>query len=329
MPANDQSGESAARPWMDRAKRLAAHARRLRDDPRGARALRIGQYLLLALIIAWLVWRISHVGWSAVLEHLPASPWFYVFLMLKFLALPIAETFVYQIIFERPLYAHFPAFVRKRVYNNAVAGYSGEAFLALWARRRLGVADLDAVVAVKDSNILAAFSSNVTTVALIVWLAASGALAPAAAAIPGGAALFAVAFAAAVTFGVIAIVFRRKLVSLSTGKTLGILGVHALRQGAQLAIYAALYASAIPSAPVATWFVFIALQYVITRIPFLPNQELIYLGAALSLGAIVGAPQEQVAGMLLAEGGLLQALYFVLFFATAPVARSRTPRDVA
>ena len=305
-----------------RAATLATKLRIFARRPDVARALRLANYAFLALIVIWLITKISQIGWGAVIENLPASPWFYFFLALKFLTLPIAETFVYQILWERPLLRHFPAFVRKRVYNSAVAGYSGEAFLVLWARRRLGLSDLAAVVSVKDGNVLAAFSANLTTVALVVWLAANGLLERVVAEIPGGGVLFAVAFAAAAGFAIGAAALRRKIIAAGDGKIARILGVHALRQAAQLVVYAAVYAAAIPSAPLATWFAFIALQYVITRIPFLPNQELFYLGAALSLAAIVGAPEEQVAGMLLAEAGLLQALYFTLFLSTAPLARS-------
>ena len=291
-------------------RNAVARLQRLRARPAARRALLIGQWALLALIVAYLVWRLTGIGWGAVLQNLPSSPWFYALLLLKFLTLPVAEVFVYQIVWSRPLAKHFPAFVRKRVYNNAVAGYSGEAFLALWARRRLGVGELEAIVAVKDCNILSAFTANVMTVALVAWLAMSGALGPAVAAVPGGRWLFAAAFALALSVALGVIVFRRRLVALSAAKSRAILGVHAARQVAQIAIFAAVYAAALPAIPF------------VTRIPFLPNQEIVYLTAALSLGAIVGAPQEAVAGMLLAEAGLLQGLYFLLFFATAHLARN-------
>ncbi|MEE2690183.1 MAG: hypothetical protein VX640_01460 [Pseudomonadota bacterium] len=309
-------------------KNMAGRFQRIRAHPATKRAVAAGQWILLALIVAYLLWRLTHIGWSAVLENLPASPWFYIFLALKFLSLPVAETFVYQIIWERPLLSHFPAFIRKRVYNNAVAGYSGEAFLALWARRRLGLSDLDAIVAVKDSNILSAFTANIMTVALIVWLAASGGLGRAVDAVPAGPALFTIAFFMALSVAVGVLALRRRLVSLPWGKSRAILGVHAVRQIAQIAIYSALYAAALPATPIGVWFSFVALQYVITRIPFLPNQELVYLTAALSLGSIVGAPEEAVAGMLLAEAGLLQGLYFLLFFTTAHLARSASNKSM-
>jgi len=304
------------------AKAFAARFQRLRAHPKTKRALIAAQWILLALVVSYLFWRLTHIGWGAVLDNLPASPWFYILLGLKFLTLPVAEMIAYQIIWRRPMLAHFPAFVRKRVYNNGVAGYSGEAFLALWARRHLGLSDLDAVVSVKDGNILSAFSANVTTIALIAWLASTGTLARAVDAVPGGPALFAIAFIMAVCVAAGVIIFRRRIVSLPWAETRAIVGVHAVRQIAQIAIYAAIYAAALPATPIAVWISFVALQYVITRIPFLPNQELVYLTAVLSLGSIVGATEEAVAGMLLAEAGLLQAVYFLLFFATAHLART-------
>ena len=82
-----------------------------------------------------------------------------------------------------------------------------------------------------------------------------------------------------------------------------------------------MYAAALPAADYSAWFLFIALQLVISRIPFLPNQDLVFLGAALSLATIVGVPEAAIAGMLVAEAGLSQLLNFSLFFATARDAR--------
>ncbi|MBB5517700.1 hypothetical protein [Amphiplicatus metriothermophilus] len=310
---------------IGKARRLAARAGETLDRPAARRVLAAVKVVLLAAVVVWLVWRLSLIGWRQVLANLPASPWFYAFFAMKFLVLPLAETVVYQIIWRRPLIAHLPAFIRKRVYNAAVAGYSGEAFLTLWARRRLGLSDREALVGVKDNNILSAFTANAATACLIAALAASGRLGPVATAIPGGALLFGAAFAAAAGLCLAVLVFRRRLVSLAGDKAGAILGIHFLRQAAQITLYAAMYEAAVPAPTYGAWFAFIALQLVISRIPFLPNQELVYLGAALALASAAGAPQEAVAGMLVAEAGLSQMVNAALFLATAGLARRAAP----
>ena len=70
-----------------------------------------------------------------------------------------------------------------------------------------------------------------------------------------------------------------------------------------------------------SWLMFVALQLVLSRIPFVPNQDLLFLTAALHLAPIVDQPEAAIAGMLVAEAGLSQLVNFGLFFATAHHAR--------
>ena len=62
------------------------------------KALKAVQYGLLACIVVYLIYKISHVGWLEVVGALPESPWFYIFFTLRFLALPISELALYEIV---------------------------------------------------------------------------------------------------------------------------------------------------------------------------------------------------------------------------------------
>ncbi|WP_425410598.1 hypothetical protein [Hyphococcus sp.] len=296
------------------------NAVRERDEVQ--RGLKVIQYTLLALIVVYLIFKLSRVGWLEVLGALPESPWFYFFFVLRFLAVPVSEIALYEIIWSLPLIRHFFVFIRKRVYNFAVMGYSGEAFLTLWARRRLRLSDKKILVGVKDNNLLSAFASNAATVILVVALALTGGLEAGLKAFPGAGWLFTLAFLSAGGLSVLVLIFRDKLMALPKGVMPKLIGVHSGRQALIILLHAAMYASALPGAPVMAWMTFIAMQLVLSRIPFLPNQDIVYLGAALSLSAIVGAPEAAVAGMLLAEAGLSQAFNVAMFFATAHLART-------
>ncbi len=304
------------------ASRLAERYRIVRDHPATKRALVIGHWALLALIIAFLVYRLTHIGWREVIRSLPSSPWFFVFFVLRYLTLPITETAVYETIWNRPVVAHLPAFIRKRVYNYAVAGYSGEGFLALWARRRLGLSDRDAIVGIKDNSILGSFTANAATIIVVVGLAVTGGLQAGLALLPGAPVLFAASFTAAAAMCLAVLVFRKRLIALPDVKIRKVVTIHAVRQTLNLTLFAAMYAAAIPSEPFGVWFLFIALQLVVSRIPFLPSQDLVYLTLALSFASLVGAPREAVAGMLVAEAGLSMLFSVCLFLATLYLARS-------
>lgn len=295
---------------------------RVRERPTVQRALKITQYGLFAAILAYLVLKLSHVGWGDVLGSLPSSPWFYTFFALRFLALPISEIALYEIVWSQPLMRHFFVFIRKRVYNFAVMGYSGEAFLTIWARRRLALSDKKIIVGVKDNNLLSAFASNAATVILVIGVTVTGGLHAVLSAFPGAGWLFSLAFLSAATLSVLVMVFREKLIALPEGVMPKLLTVHAGRQVLIILLHAAMYAAALPGAPIMAWITFIAMQLVLSRVPFLPNQDIVYLGAALTLSPIVGAPEAAVAGMLVAEAGLSQLFNAVMFLATAHLART-------
>lgn len=308
---------------------LGARWSAIRDREEVQRGLKLVQYALLALIVVYLIRKLTQVGWVEVAGALPESPWFYVFFLLRYLALPISELAIYEMVWGAPLIRHFFVFIRKRVYNFAVMGYSGEAFLTIWARRCLNLPHKKILIGVKDNNLLSAFASNAATVVLIIILAASGGLSAGLHAFPGAGWLFALAFLSASILSVLVMVFRHKLMALPEGVMPRLIGVHGARQALIILLHAAMYASALPGAPVMAWLTFISLQLVLSRVPFLPNQDIVYLGAAMTLAPIVGAPDHAVAGMLVAEAGLSQIFNIFLFFATAHLARTEPRRAPA
>ena len=182
------------------------------------RATAVFQYALLACVVVYLIIRLSEVGWSDVLGELPESPLFYLIFVLRYLALPLSEIPTYEIVWRRPLWRRFSAFLRKRVYNFAVMGYSGEAFFTLWARRNLDLSDREIVAGVKDNNLISALVSNIATAILVTALFFSGRLMDELDALPGSAFLFGLAFASASSLAVAVIVFRRQIMDLPEGE---------------------------------------------------------------------------------------------------------------
>ena len=114
--------------WALVGTRLRDRWAAIRDRDDVQRALKIVRYTIFAGVVAYLLFRLTHVGWGQVLDNLPQSYWFYIFFLLRFLALPMSELAIYEIVWRTPLLKFFFVFIRKRVYNFAVMGYSGEAF---------------------------------------------------------------------------------------------------------------------------------------------------------------------------------------------------------
>lgn len=278
------------------------------------------QYGLLAAVVVYLVYRLSEVGWSEVLEELPASPLFYAIFTLRYLALPLSEIPTYELVWRRPLWRRFSAFLRKRVYNFAVMGYSGEGFFTLWARRNLDLSDREILVGVKDNNLISALVSNIATAALVLLLFMGGHLQEELDALPGSALLFALAFASAFSLAVAVILFRRRIINLPDGMMPQLVAINAIRIIFVLCLHALLYWSALPGPPLEAWFIFIALQLVLSRVPFVPNLDIVFLTAAIHLAGTVNVPEAAIAGMLVAEAGLSQIFNFALFLATTHLA---------
>lgn len=284
------------------------------------KTLKSAQALLFIAVVAYLVWKLTAVGWEEVYLALPTAPLFYVLFALRYFALPLSEIPAYELVWKRPLWGHFPAFLRKRVYNYSVVGYSGEAFFTLWARRRLDLSDRQVLIGVKDNTLLSALASNVATVLLVASLAGTGMLKAGLEELPGALQLFVLAFGTAFALSLAVIVFRRRLINLPDGVMPKLLAIHGARVALILVLQVGMYAVALPGASLMAWFVFLALQLVLSRVPFVPNQDIFYLTAALHLAPIVGASEASIAGMLVTEAGLSQALNFVFFVLTAYLA---------
>lgn len=293
------------------------------------RALRLSQGALFVAVVGYLVFQLSEVGWDDVFSALPSSPWFYLIFTIRYFLQPLSEIPAYELVWRMPLRRHWTAFIRKRVYNFAVMGYSGEAFFTLWARRTLKLSDRDIVVGVKDNNLISALVSNAATALVVVALFFLGDLERELDAIPGGAMLFGLAFVSAASLAVAVTMFRRQLIQLPRGMTRRIIAINAVRIVVIMFLHAMLYAAAIPGPPLSAWLMFIALQLVLSRIPFVPNQDIVFLTAALSLAGEIGAPEAAIAGMLLAEAGLSQLFNLALFALTAHHAapRAEGPRN--
>jgi hypothetical protein len=284
------------------------------------RALRIIQFAILAGVIVYLIARLSRVGWGEVAGNLPATPLFYLIFALRYFTLPLSEIPAYEIVWKRRLWPRFSTFLRKRVYNFAVMGYSGEAFFTIWARRTLDLSDREILAGVKDNNLISALASNIATALLVVALFFTGRLRDELDALPGSFLLFGLAFASAFGLTVAVIVFRRKIISLPPGVMQRLAAIHGGRIALIMALQVLLYRAAIPEPALSAWFLFVALQLVLSRIPFAPNIDIVFLTAAIHLGDAIGVADAEIAGMLVAEAGLSQLFNFILFAATTHLA---------
>lgn len=271
----------------------------------------------LIAVGAWLLHRIGEIGWKELLAHMPANPWFYILFLAIYLLVPISEIPIYRMIWKRPMLRNFPYLLRKNMYNVALVGYSGEAFFVWFARQSLHIPGKEAFSAIKTNNVLSALASNLATIILLILFLLTGNLAMLTAG--EGQLIWYVGASVVITLVLSALIyhFRHAILDFPPRLSLEVFGIHAGRNALILILQALQWAVIIPSAPVSVWILFLTAQFLLTRIPFLPNKDLVFLGLTLSLTGMVQAPEALVASMFLTSGALIQIANLVVFGATS------------
>ncbi len=279
----------------------------------------------MAAVAAYLVYKLRQIGWIEVLRSLPASPWFYAVFFVNYLSLPLCEVLIYDGLWRTGLKS-LPALLRKRVYNESVVEYSGEAYFYLWARRTLAADDAPVFRVVRDVNILSALASyGVTFCVLGVVLLNDSPVA--------GRQDSALMVKATVVAGVlvavlltVVVVLRRQGMTLPLRAGARVAAIHLSRILVSMGLQAFQWHLALPAVGVGQWLFFLAVQMTLTRVPLLPNKDLIFAGLAVGLSARIDAPQPAVAGMLVAAAALQPATNLVVYLGSLVPRRHRGGR---
>ena len=269
--------------------------------------------------------KVTAIGWGAVLASLPTTPWFYLLFLVMFLTLPLTETVIFRLLLDRRIgLADIGVFIRKRVLNSAFVGYSGDFYLFVWAKRHLGLSTRKAGHAVKDNAILSGLASTTVTALLVAafWLTGQAGLVAGWLDTGAGKSL-AVVFCAAVLLPVL-LRFRGRIFAATGRVASAVLGIHMGRGLFLLLVQSAQWWVVLPNQSWTTWLIFLTAQMVISRLPFIPNRDLLFLSAGLEMSNVIDGPRAAMAGVLLAGGALTQGANLLFFVATS-FGRSKPP----
>ncbi|MGP7795831.1 hypothetical protein [Sphingomonas sp. CLY1604] len=234
----------------------------------------IGGLVTLAML-AGLAHELLNAGLAGLERATPRNPLFYLAFALLYFVPPVADYVIFRRLWGIPL-AGLVALIKKRIANDVVMGYSGEAYFYAWARAR---AQLVAAPfgAVKDVSILSAIAGNAVTLAMI------------AIALPVGRNLIppemmryvygslAVIFGTSLPF----LIFSRKVFSLPRGQLWFVFGVHCARLILGAFFLALAWALAMPSVALGTWLFLSAGRMLFSRLPLLPNKDLLFANFAI------------------------------------------------
>ena len=253
--------------------------------------------LLSGAILIAALWQLRYLDVRGVIAMVPRSPLFWLLFAAGYLALPASEWVIYRRLWTLPPRG-FLALLRKRISNEIIAGYSGELYFYAWARRHASLVGTP-FGAIKDVSILSAVVANVCTLVLaaVSWqsLVALN--------LGTDAKVMIVSAASIALPSVVALVMRKRLFTLSRDELGRIAVIHLLRIVATTVFAAALWAVALPAAPLAWWLVLATLRLLVSRLPLLPNKDIVFAG----LVAFTVGQASNVAAMLM----MIAALWLV------------------
>lgn len=271
-----------------------------------------------------LVYQLSRIGWEAVLRELPTTPWFYVTLLALYFMLPTTELLIYGRFWKIPRGRLFSALVRKRVLNVDVLGFSGEVYLHLWAKERLGSPGRSVFRLIVDNGIASSIGSYLAIGLLLSVLFLSDSVAFD---FLVGRNWIVILFSVAMLLGVGSVVlyrFRHSVFSIPGRSVLAVTGVHVARFILTWMIQILHWWVVLPDTPLRVWGTMLAVVTVTNRLPFVPARDLISTSVILGLGPGLGAFQPAIAAMLVVRS-LIEKLLNATLFASLSVRDSIHP----
>ena len=234
----------------------------------------IGGLLTIAMLVG-LGRELFGSGLAGLNRTIPRNPLFYASFAGLYFTLPLFDYLIFRRLWGIP-WSGFAALIKKRIANEVVVGYSGEAYFYAWARARTHLVAAP-FGAVKDVSILSAMAGNAITLLMIVV------------ALPVGYRLIPpdmvryVYGSLAVIFGTTLpfLLFSRRVFSLRRGQLWWVFGMHIVRSLLSSAFLALAWHFALPNVSIALWLFLSAGRALFSRLPLLPNKDLLFANFAI------------------------------------------------
>ena len=283
--------------------------------PRGAGW--ISALVSLALLVT-IAWQFRSVNTAEISALIPKTPWFWAIFALYYLAGPCTEWIIFRRLWGLPL-SGMAALLRKMVSNELLLGYLGEVQFYAWARARLKRVAAP-FGAVKDVAILSALTGNIATLGMLIWawpLVANGAI---------GAKSHTIFLSLGVVLvtSFVILLFRQRLFTLPRRDLVFITVIHFARIFIILALAAELWHTVLAEVPIGIWLVLATLRMLVSRLPLIPNKDVVFAGIAVFLMG----HETQVAGLMTMMAGLMLVAHLCVggVLALADVVATRMAR---
>lgn len=254
------------------------------------------------LVLAVAVSQLSRFDLSSLRSVVPRHPAFWLLFALNYVVPPFADWVIFRRLWKLPA-SGFLALVRKLIGNELLLGYVGELYFYSWARKRTAMVGAP-FGAIKDVAILSAVVGNCVTLAMLAL--AYPLLGTLHLGVDRG--TFALSVAVVLGTSLAAMLFRRRLFSLPRAELHFVVVVHLARIVATTVLAAWMWHLALPAVAAGMWLLLATLRLLLSRLPFIPNKDLVFAGLAV----LVVGQNLPVVELMALMAGLILGTHLVL-----------------
>lgn len=254
------------------------------------------------IVLAAAIWQMRSVSLGELRMLVPSQPLFWLVFSISYLVGPVSD----WIIFRRLWHigpAAFGALIRKLIYNELLVGYIGEVYFYSWARRHLPLA-ASPFGAVKDVAVLSAVVGNVLTLAFLATAFPLLRLLP----LHDHATAIGWSLAFVIGSSLAVMAWRGAIFSLDRIELGFVTTAHVARVLVTTALSALLWHLVLPDTPIGWWLLLATIRLLISRLPFVPNKDLVFAGIAV---LAVGHDQ-QLASLMAMMAGLILVTHIIV-----------------
>lgn len=241
--------------------------------------------LVSVLILGAVAYQFRRFDVRSLEGLLPSSPLFWIAFVAYYFASPLSEWVIFRRIWGLPVHG-FAALLRKLVSNEILLGYLGEVYFYTWARRHTDITTAP-FGAVKDVAILSALTGNIFTLLMvIISVPLFGSLH-----LGEHTKAFVDSIIAVLVLSGAMLLFRNRLFTLPRRELWFVTALHCVRIVVMMLLAAVLWHMVLPAVALSWWLLLGTLRQLISRLPLVPNKDVVFAGAA----AFLVGPDVQIA----------------------------------
>ncbi|MEO6092221.1 MAG: hypothetical protein ABIT04_00370 [Novosphingobium sp.] len=229
------------------------------------------------LVLVAVTYQLRKLDFAGLARMVPFDPVFWCVFLAYYLAGPLSEWVIFRRLWRLPLDG-LGALLRKLVSNEILLGYLGEVYFYAWARRNAHV-EKAPFGAIKDVAVLSALVGNLVTLVMVAVTV------PLFHTLDIG--MEGTAFVASAIFilfsSIGALLLRKRLFTLPRRELWIVGATHLTRILAMLILAAIMWHLLLPTVAITWWLVLATLRQLVSRLPFVPNKDVVFAGIAAVL----------------------------------------------